>query len=119
MSERVKTQIVGLEWEEQGPYCQICGAHMGEYYRDEGTPENKNKHFINPHGYESYSDNTCPKCGQAYRYEENDILDLDDTQLEALRRLQKAENVKCFYIHDSLRASGHQYCHGCGKYIRK
>ncbi len=25
---------------------------------------------------------------------------------------------KCFYIHDNLRAQGHQYCHNCGKYIR-
>lgn len=30
----------------------------------------------------------------------------------------KQKERKCFYIHDHLRAQGHQYCHSCGKYIR-
>ncbi len=89
MSDEKTRVIDGLEWEEQGPYCQICGAHMGEYYREEGTSEDKNKCFINPHGYEDFSNNTCPKCSQAYEYIEGDMLDLDKTQLEALRKLQK------------------------------
>ena len=90
MSDEKTKVIDGLEWEEQGPYCELCGAHMGEYYRSEGTPEDRNKHFINPHGYEDFSDNTCPKCGQAYCYTEGNMLNLDEAQLEALRKLQKS-----------------------------
>ncbi len=86
-----KTKVIdGLEWEEEGPYCQICGAHMGSYYRDEGTPKDENEHFANPHGYEDFSDNTCPKCGQEYEYVEGDTPVLSTQQLEALRKLQKS-----------------------------
>lgn len=79
--------IDGLGWKEQGPYCQLCGAHMGEYYRRNGTPEDKNKWFINPHGYKSYDYNTCPECGQKYEYVEDDRMILSEEQLQALRDL--------------------------------
>jgi hypothetical protein len=82
----------GVEWEEQGPYCELCNAHMGVYYNAIGviTPDQIGKWptcFINPHGYEPYSENTCPECGQEYKYEEGLILKLSEEQLQALRDL--------------------------------
>lgn len=92
MSDDKKTTIVdGVEWEEQGPYCIICNAHMGDYYNEEGVPvegEEYPNHFINPHGYEDFDSNTCPNCGQEYQYIEGDSIVLTDTQLEVLRGQQ-------------------------------
>lgn len=68
------------EWEAQGPYCDICGAHMGELYNE------KTGEFKNPHGYEDYGSNTCPRCGQGYSYEEGGVIVLSKEQLAILRR---------------------------------
>jgi hypothetical protein len=69
----------GQLWEEQGPYCKICKAHMG--HNPDMTPC-----FINPHGYESYANNTCPDCGQEYEYEEGNMLALSEEQLQLLAK---------------------------------
>ena len=74
----------GIEYEEQGPYCQLCGAHMGLYYSDEGEPD-----FLNPHDYEDYGDNTCPNCGAEYEYTEGDALVLTEEDKEALLALRQ------------------------------
>jgi len=77
MSEEKTRVIDGVEYEEMGPYCDICGAHMGEYY------DPKKGSFINPHNYDEYSSNVCPECGQEYSYEEGDMPILDD-EMKAL-----------------------------------
>lgn len=76
MSEEKTRVIDGIEWEEMGPYCDICGAHMGEYYN--GNRGVGAECFINPHNYESYGTNVCPECGQEYSYEEGGMPELDE-----------------------------------------
>ena len=81
---RKTTVIDGMEWEEQGPYCVLCGAHMGRLYnRDAPT----GKCFINPHNYEEYGDNTCPECGQEHAYDERQMVVLNKEQLDVLRAM--------------------------------
>lgn len=75
-----KVVIDGKEWEEMGPYCQICGAHMGELY------DPIKGRFENPYNYEEYDRNKCPKCGQEYRYGEGDVPILTEDQLKLLRK---------------------------------
>jgi hypothetical protein len=87
MTYKIKI-IDGVEWKECGPYCELCRAHMGRYYNSDGIKVEGEKypvHFLNPHGYESYSRNRCPECGQRYVYEEGNMLDLSEQQLQLLR----------------------------------
>jgi len=79
MSDFKTIVIDGVEWEEQGPYCEICGAHMGELYSRE------TEWFENPNHYEEYGNNKCPKCGQTYGYIESNSVILSAEQLELLR----------------------------------
>jgi hypothetical protein len=88
-----KTCIIdGLEWEELGPYCELCGAHMGRYYRPNGIPrrtaDDRNKCFINPHKHESYGKNKCPKCKARYLYDEGDMLVLTKADYKAIRKVR-------------------------------
>ena len=69
-----------IKWDEMGPYCEICGAHMGELY-NEKTGESSN-----PHNYEDYGDNTCPKCGQNYTYSEGDAIVLSEEQRSIIQK---------------------------------
>ena len=93
MSDDLKVVVIdGKKWEEMGPYCQICGAHMGELYSQaegiKGTKGTKgiNGKFENPHNYEEYGRNKCPKCGQEYEYLEGDGIILSKEQLDILRK---------------------------------
>ena len=72
--------IDGKKWEEMGPYCQICGAHMGELYDPE---EGK---FENPYNYDEYGHNKCPKCSQEYEYAEGNSAVFSEDQLKLLRK---------------------------------
>ena len=67
------------DWEAQGPYCDICGAHMGELYNE------KTGKWRNPHNYNEYGNNTCSRCGQKYAYEEGNRIVLSKKQLQRLR----------------------------------
>ena len=68
----------GIKVELEPPFCLICGAHMGEEY--------SNGKLSNPHGYEPYGNNTCPKCGRGYEYLESDSMILSDEELDMIRR---------------------------------
>jgi len=68
----------GVRIELEPPFCLICGAHMGEEY-DGNT-------FSNPHNYESYGTNICPKCGREYKYIEADHMTLSNEELDLIRR---------------------------------
>jgi len=75
----MKTEIIdGIEWELDGPFCELCGNHMGNMY-------NQKKGWINPNNYNTYGDNTCRKCGQKYTYVEESVMDLSEKQLDLLR----------------------------------
>ena len=85
--------IDGHLYEEMGPYCVLCGAHMGQYYFGDATyDEVQNRHFpemfLNPHNYESYGTNTCPSCGMKYDYEEGNMMVLTDEDKEAIRKVR-------------------------------
>jgi hypothetical protein len=80
MSEKT-TKIDGVEYEEMGPYCQLCNAHMGEYYNAKQNPC-----FINPHKYEAYGDNECPSCKMPYIYDEGNMMKLNEEELDLLRK---------------------------------
>lgn len=80
--------IDGKEWEEQDLYCEVCGAHMGELYNFETGK------FENPHNYEDYGDNECPKCGQKYEYIEGDVIVLSEEQKELLRKHAEQKEKK-------------------------
>jgi len=82
-------EINCLMYKEEGPYCILCGAHMGMYYCAEGEPC-----FLNPHNWESYSNNTCPECGAEYSYDEGTELNLTLEDLEAIRKVRSIENGK-------------------------
>lgn len=69
----------GTEWKQDGPFCDLCGFHFGEIYNSE-------KGIKNPHGYESYDDNTCPNCGAEYKYNEGLTLVLTEKDLDLLRK---------------------------------
>ncbi len=86
------TVINGIEYEEMGPYCQVCHAHMGRYYNEEAVAPGQQM-FINPHNYESYEKNTCPECGQEYYYDEGNVPYLDPEVLEFMKQhnLKKLE----------------------------
>ena len=93
MTEKKTSVIDGTEYEEMGPYCQLCRAHMGEYYYGGGNrgkdPKDAPLMFLNPHGYESYGDNTCPECGTKYYYEEGNMIELTDEDIRALLALRQ------------------------------
>lgn len=93
MSERKTSVINGTEYEEMGPYCTLCKSHMGEYYYSEGKqkgdPGNKPRMFLNPHNYESFSDNICPGCGTEYEYDEGNTIVLSDEDKMALLALRQ------------------------------
>ena len=82
-------EIDGLIYEEQGPYCVLCGAHMGQYYCAKGEPT-----FLDPHNWQDYGGNTCPQCGAEYTYEEGNDLDLTVEDLEAIRKVRGIEAGK-------------------------
>jgi len=86
MSDTKTRMIDGIEWEEDGPYCEICGAHMGKYYNSEHDPC-----FINPHNYEDFSNNVCPECGQKYSYEEGNMPVLDEEVIDFILAHNKAK----------------------------
>lgn len=80
------TVVDGLKYKEQGPYCILCGTHMGMYYCADGEPT-----FLNPHGYKSYQTNYCPECGAEYDYEEGYMLVLSMDDLNAIRKTRNVE----------------------------
>jgi hypothetical protein len=89
----------GTAYEEQGPYCCLCGAHYGDYYYSNGrfgwdteASTDKPLMFLNPHDYDSYSTNTCPDCGAVYDYEEGNMLVLTDEDKQALLALRRKDN---------------------------
>ena len=78
MTEAKRVKIDGMMYEERGPYCQLCGGHMGTYYNiDKGG-------IANPHGRKPYGKNTCPHCGAKYEYNEGDMLVLTEEDKKAL-----------------------------------
>jgi len=79
-------EIDGLKYEEEGPYCILCGAHMGMYYCSDGEPT-----FLNPHGWEGYGNNNCPQCNASYPYEEGVDLELTIEDLNAIRKARGIE----------------------------
>jgi hypothetical protein len=81
-------QIGDRVYKPQGPYCDLCGNNMGKYY-------NHTDGFINPHNYESYSDNICPVCGAKYHYYEGNLLELTRQEMDLIRKhrgITKEEN---------------------------
>lgn len=68
----------GVKVDLEPPFCLICGAHMGEEYSDDK--------ISNPHGYELYGNNACPKCGRGYEYLESDSIILSNDELDIIRR---------------------------------
>jgi hypothetical protein len=92
--KKTKTKMIdGHEYEELGPYCQLCGAHMGQYYFQNATyDEVKNCHFpemfLNPHKYESYGDNKCPSCKAKYVYDEGNVMVLTKADYDAIRKVR-------------------------------
>jgi hypothetical protein len=93
MSKRKITIINNVKYEEMGPYCKLCNGHMGKYYYSQGKRNgsigNGPLMFINPHNYESYGDNICPKCGTKYEYEEGNMIVLSAKDKKALLTLRK------------------------------
>lgn len=77
---KIKTKIIDdIEWEEMGPYCKLCKAHMGIYYSYGSDPC-----YINPHNYESYGNNQCPECGAKHVYDEGNVLHLTEEELKVI-----------------------------------
>lgn len=70
----------------------------------------------------------CDECNLTENFSEITgvrIWDLSEQSIKQLITTNKNKKsasplrkVKCCYIHDALRARGHQYCHNCGEYIR-
>lgn len=85
--EEPRTRVVnGHTCEEMGPYCLICGHHMGELYNSVGSPDDpKNPMFIYTKEGEEYGDWKCGKCGQKYNYGEGATIELTNKQLKLLK----------------------------------
>jgi len=86
---KIKTPIIttladGIAYEEEGPYCELCKAHMGQYYNPNADYRKGEDIFVNPHGYESYGDNQCPNCGAEYFYNEGNVLKLTEEELQII-----------------------------------
>ena len=53
---------------------------MGELY------DFKSGKFMNPNNWEDFGDNTCPTCGQKYKWLEGYAIELTEEQTDLLRR---------------------------------
>ena len=81
----MRTKIIdGVEWELHGPFCELCGNHMGLMYNNKKDSYTLPR-WKNPNDYNAYGDNTCSKCGQKYIYNEGPMMDLSEKQLDLLR----------------------------------
>jgi hypothetical protein len=90
MEQEIKIErIKGVKWELHPPFCELCGAHMGEMY-------NVKRGWKNPYNHESYGDNTCPICFQKYEYVEGDRMVLSEDDLKLLRhaRARGGDKIK-------------------------
>ena len=92
MPKRKTTIINSVKYKEMGPYCQLCKAHMGGYYYSQGKRNgsigNGPLMSVNPHNYDSYGNNICPKCGTKYEYEEGNMIVLSAEDKKALLALR-------------------------------
>jgi len=93
MSKPKIKMIDGHPYEELGPYCELCKAHMGRYYFQDATynPEDGThtpEMFLNPHKYESYGDNKCPSCKAKYVYDEGNVMVLTKADYDAIRKVR-------------------------------